>query len=701
MRLLCFVIAVSALEDDQCPIGRLNLLHSRKIGHMDPYGAYYQALNKVPVTDSEQRRHVIDASSAEKQRSSSRDQRNEAGHDAEALDHSRWNDDKITCQPGEVPIGDFQEGKYTFSCCAAGSQCGGCRSSKNGVCLECAAGYVYQAIPVMGISKCFMCDDIPNWHDSMSRTCTDYAVQGLCNGSWPNASLDLPYHGLKPSEACCICGGGNAQAVPTQMPLADESLYVGQRIEAFPEPVAEAVAVDPECNLAELGLELSVTGVIRGNLTATNKTTQLKCSMMLTQDPIRGIFSSISLDVPLSSFTYGEQALLFKLWGQDAEAAQSSLPLQKKSSLQLENYQLACVPECPWLGLDQGNGDLFLQTNVLGLQKFPSEMKGSVEGYEGVPSCSCQVSAESANHTFSTDFVALQARLWRSGSYVNQTIIARIGTEIPDVELLEDPGLGFRWYSSQNDLQLPVLQNISTGELFVVSPSVTPMILDVNCKDTKNSYAWSRITGDVTLRGQKAFNLDPQSGTVSGVPSLELSDTQGRASVTITCQVALGGPTYDKVLPVANLTVEVQDDVCWVPGPISLPALWQKLDAQTGPLCLSSCRMRDDCAAVHFNDTCYVMVSDGQFLNLTGNALVRLSNCSEEVSALNLSVPGAAYVDGQFTVSNSYKDQVSYSRAGSTPGRQLDLVQGSFVEADSYCRCLSTNALLLDLASAQ
>lgn len=52
---------------------------------------------------------------------------------------------------------------------------------------------------------------------------------------------------------------------------------------------------------------------------------------------------------------------------------------------------------------DQGNGDLFLQTNVLGLQKFPSEMKGSVEGYEGVPSCSCQVSAESANHTFSTD----------------------------------------------------------------------------------------------------------------------------------------------------------------------------------------------------------------------------------------------------------------------------------------------------------
>lgn len=42
MRLLCFVIAVSALEDDQCPIGRLNLLRSRKIGHMDPYGAYYQ-----------------------------------------------------------------------------------------------------------------------------------------------------------------------------------------------------------------------------------------------------------------------------------------------------------------------------------------------------------------------------------------------------------------------------------------------------------------------------------------------------------------------------------------------------------------------------------------------------------------------------------------------------------------------------------
>lgn len=53
--------------------------------------------------------------------------------------------DKITCEPGDVLIGNFEGNSYTFSCCA-GAQCGGCRRNKNGECLECAAGYVHQVI---------------------------------------------------------------------------------------------------------------------------------------------------------------------------------------------------------------------------------------------------------------------------------------------------------------------------------------------------------------------------------------------------------------------------------------------------------------------------------------------------------------------------------------------------------------------------
>lgn len=42
-------------------------------------------------------------------------------------------------------------------------------------------------------------------------------------------------------------------------------------------------------------------------------------------------------------------------------------------------------------------------------------------------------------------------------------------------------------------------------------------------------------------------------------------------------------------------------------------------------------------------------------------ALVRLNNCSEDDTSLNLQVPGAWYVDGRFSPSNSYKHQAGLS----------------------------------------
>ena len=244
------------------------------------------------------------------------------------------------------------------------------------------------------------------------------------------------------------------------------------------------------------------------------------------------------------------------------------------------------------------------------------------------------------------------------------------------MELLEDPGPGLVWYSGPEnpELQLPVLQNTSTRELFVVSPSMPPMILDVNCVDGMgNSYGWSRITGDVTLRDQVAFNLNPESGTVSGVPALDLSDTQGRASVVITCQIALGGPTYDKVLPVADLTVKIMDDVCWVPSNVSKKTLWQKLEVNQAA-CLRMCRLRVDCAAARYNGTCYIMVSEGGSLLNFSRAMVRLNNCSEETATLELSVPGALYVQGNYTPTLTFKHQAR-GEEGIGHGGSLDLVK--------------------------
>ena len=160
----------------------------------------------------------------------------------------------------------------------------------------------------------------------------------------------------------------------------------------------------------------------------------------------------------------------------------------------------------------------------------------------------------------------VQARLWQSGAYQVPVLRGRIGTPLEISELKEHIP-GFRWYEDDSDqaLKLPVLESTR----FAVSPAMSPEIRDVQCHDASNAtYAWSRVTGDITRNGQAAFNLDPFSGLASGTPSLDLS-AEGRGRLQINCGVALGGQLYDKVLPVAKLTVDVVDNTCWVPTTIS------------------------------------------------------------------------------------------------------------------------------------
>ena len=141
---------------------------------------------------------------------------------------------KLQCPPGQVLIGDFTENAYDFSCCEG--ECGGCRSSKNGTCQKCAAGFVMQQIPVLEKSKCFICDDVPGFQDAHGRSCSDLKRQGLCSGSWPKAEDDLAFQGIRPSEACCECGGGSVYPTPVYMAFAEDALYFGQTVDETPQP---------------------------------------------------------------------------------------------------------------------------------------------------------------------------------------------------------------------------------------------------------------------------------------------------------------------------------------------------------------------------------------------------------------------------------------------------------------------------------
>ena len=186
-------------------------------------------------------------------------------------------------------------------------------------------------------------------------------------------------------------------------------------------------------------------------------------------------------------------------------------------------------------------------------------------------------------------------------------------------------------------------------------------LLDVQCRDGDGkaaTYAWSRLTGDLTRDGFVAFNLDPRSGLVSGTPRLDLSK-EGRGSLEIHCSMALGGSLYDKVLPVAQITVHVVDDMCWVPAQVSGHFRWKQFSSNSS--CLAQCRERADCAAVReASSGCHAMVSDGESEAFTGSVLLRLENCSEEDTGLNLTCKGARYLQGVLEPSNDYKDQVTW-----------------------------------------
>ncbi|CAK9001676.1 unnamed protein product [Durusdinium trenchii] len=614
---------------------------------------------------------------------------------------------KIQCSPGCTVIGNFVDDLYEFSCCCSGQLCQGCRRFSEGVCQECAAGYVMQKIPIMNISKCFICDDVPNWHDMHGRSCADLKHLHICSGSWPPQDQDLAYHGVRPSEACCACGGGNVYPTPSFMKLTVEALHFGQQIHSTPEPITSiAQEVEPGCAFAASGLQLLPDGRVKGVVNVPNNTV-LECSTVSVQDPVRGIISSTEYSVPVFRFSYGQQVVNFKFYGLDQHPSPDRIPLQA-STKDLTGFQKQCDPKCPWFKVDSTGDLLFVAEGAEGRKTFPQGLKSQVTDMPGMPSCSCYVRASQSK----TEFVAAQVRLWRAGVWKVPKMVARVSAEMPEIPLIEDLGPGWQWYNgSGHDFQLPVVEELSTGKKFIVSEATPPDILDVSCRTPSTELTWSQTTGEVKLQGETAFRLDPVTGAISGTPLLSFLSAQGRGEVNVTCKVAIGGPLYDKVLPVATFNILIQDEVCWVPRHISSVTLVDDYpdhpdssDMEEAK-CIQICRARMDCAAARvWFSHCLIIAShlnnprpdpDGG-----GMYLVRLNNCSEQTSELNITVPGAQYLQGTFSAMNVYHGEASYSRAGFNPERQLLLVRKANVQQAISDFCAESKWLLLHINSS-
>ena len=245
--------------------------------------------------------------------------------------------------------------------------------------------------------------------------------------------------------------------------------------------------------------------------------------------------------------------------------------------------------------------------------------------------------------------------------------------------------------------EVGVVKNVSSGQEFLVLPSLPPQILDVTCHDNMSNasdYTWSRITGDMKRKGHVAFNLNPTDGSLSGTPHVDLS-SKGRGSLDIDCSIALGGQNYDKALPVLSFTVKLHADVCFVPDGTNSTSLWNKLDLDESS-CLAACRKVEDCAAVVYDKACFLLVSNGtEVLPPTKSAMLRLDNCSEDETSLQLEVPQATYVKGKFDPSNVYKSDVSYIRSGNTVERQLVLARNEATYSKLPSQCSDAAWLLL------
>ncbi|CAE7805567.1 unnamed protein product [Symbiodinium sp. CCMP2592] len=632
---------------------------------------------------------------------------------------------KPQCPPGSTLIGDFHEASYSYTCCDAGQQCGGCSSVIDGKCARCAAGYVKQTIPIIDKTKCFLCDDVAGWKDAAGRSCEDYAA--VCNGSWPEPSLDVAFGKLRPSEACCACGGGSLYPTPVDLPLSSAVLYNNQK-------------VDQACSLA--GLELSTTGRINGTVTEA-----LQCSITFIQDPIRGISFPVSLDVTVSEFSYGSPVLMFKAaWGlDDIEAAEATKNPRRGTTAELSDFELACDPACSWLSIDAKTGELKSGRNAWTQQGLPPDMWGAVQGLKGGTS---------------------ECETVQAGSY-DGDVEAEVGSPIVPVQLREALGPGLRWYKRPgHQLSAPVIQD-AEGRSFVVPAAVAscpqmsasafpgalsglgrfvevPSILDVRCTAPGVKLTWSRITGDVSFAGEVAFNLDPDSGSVSGTPGLGLMQAAGRARLDVSCLVALGGPFWARVpavLPVATINIQLLDNVCWVPGHLHFQLHWHKFscDQLTASAlqqsmgsevashrrrrrhehrrrrehpkhpcnnshayhsCLQQCRETPSCSAVYLADgECWVQASNGKHVEqkddkegrmldfssdesycahfvhiehlraerdqpVEPRLLIRVDNCSQKTADLLLEAPQAQLVAGIYSPSDDYHNSVSYSRAG-------------------------------------
>ncbi len=392
-----------------------------------------------------------------------------------------------TCQEQTMIFFD-EAGKYVQKCCGTSSttgvagyqvvedenDCTGCQQVTSKRCSKCLPGYYIQG--VHPFKRCVRCDDMM-WVDKDGLTCENYQREGICiDGVMTNTTKDVPFEGLKPSDACCACGGGDTSPTPFEYKLNQQTLTKGVEVQALPTPqVAWAYEVGASCNLRDFGLALNgKTGHITGKPTRTG---DVACDVTAIQDPLTGRRAGFSLRVTVYEFSYGRAFLKFGL--EDGEQTPlGDLEFSVSPANKFRNFRRVCTPTVPWLVINAATGKLSYS------QADSSEWAtGGITGLERMDSGECEVfgtytNAQGKDEEVSTKILAARYRVWRGMTYRPQVVT--VGRPVDPAMIERIPPVGYTEYKDkETGRSYWYKSGRTTGTL--VPPAQYPNVLSVDC----------------------------------------------------------------------------------------------------------------------------------------------------------------------------------------------------------------------------
>ncbi|CAJ1361638.1 unnamed protein product, partial [Effrenium voratum] len=524
------------------------------------------------------------------------------------------------------------QGTYQETCCPEGSfACAGCAKLSGSSCSQCGGGFLMRS------SACTSCASVAGWVSRQGLTCAQLGT---------NDCDDVKVKGLSSNEACCKCGGGHVTATPFSYEVKHWAL--GSTVSLAPSPrTAQRYSLNEGCELADYNLTMDgATGVISSVGSSPQEAFSLECTVTAHQAP--GVTFEAPVRVAMDWFAYGVPLLLFP---------KSSPPTFQamKAAGTWENFQVTCAPSTAWLVVNAATGDLTRGTSTaagaVGTEDVT--MTGQTGGVCVVTAQHMPVGTVKWQQR-TTKVVALWPQPWASLSYEAPGVSVTLGEQLPVLKPVVPSGEGL----------------------------LKPSDFYVACTPTHSlGWAYDELLGAGLLEGYSLLEVSADGEILISPPRAmsaifdALTSTGGtRKKVSLSCSVFGTFPDQSLSPVVASLSIDVLDDVCWVPKsfrdtPTADPGSTSEVQ------CRQSCRQDAHCSSFKWTgSTCQRYVNAAVAPGNTVTAMAKVTDCTAEAVCMEVNT-GTWYQSGLYcpVAPDLFRNDVLYLKEGLTPEETLYL----------------------------